>query len=452
MINLRRAVQWVCSLLFISLLLWAQALPSDLPFRLDPLTTGLVTLGTLVLTASLILVGALLVVTLLWGRLFCGWACPLGALIDAVDFVLARGPRLRGCYGFKDHLALLLLGAAAGGLFLTWALDPLNWAARTHGVLRADFPEPLLSTGIMVALLLLAATLGRRGFCRILCPLGALLGFFGRFSLTRWSHSPACTTCGKCVTGCRMAAIGDEQSTFRHQECIRCYQCAQGCPATAITFPLSRTGVPPAPDQGRRAYLLSLTGAATTAVGLRLAPNLGLAAPGARPLRPPGSVHEALFVDLCVRCGACMRVCPTRTLAPSRLGGGLLALESPVLLARRGGCLFQCNACGQRCPTGAIKPLSLEKKRAAIIGVAKVDRGRCLPHARGRPCLACHAACPLEAIKLQRSATKTRWGAPLFKIKVDPRSCTGCGLCEASCPLPGDAAIHIVVAAGRDGE
>lgn len=439
--KLRQTVQLALLLLFVSFILWPERSPGDLLFQLDPVTTGLAQLGSWAWTSAAIFVGLLLLFTVLVGRVFCGWACPLGTLSDLVDWVVGRAPRLLSLRRVKYYLLLIFVVLAAGGVALAWALDPLSWASRILDALGPRQLELGVVVGVTMIFLLVLVAFGRRAFCRLLCPLGALLAVLSRFALFRREvDEERCTGCDTCVDHCRMAAIGQELSHLR-SECVHCRECDAGCEASAVRFSYLRPTRPDLPELSRRGTLVALAGG-TAAVLLRI--GVAPARTGRTLLRPPGSVDEETFVDLCIRCGACMRVCPPGILMPARLAGGLLALESPVPVFRRGGCLHDCNSCGQVCPTGAISPLPLSEKRRFRIGEARIDEQRCLPHAHKAPCVVCLSVCPFEAIHLTRGKDKTAWGELMPLVRVDAEKCTGCGLCEAACPLPGRAAIEVI--------
>jgi formate hydrogenlyase subunit 6/NADH:ubiquinone oxidoreductase subunit I len=163
-------------------------------------------------------------------------------------------------------------------------------------------------------------------------------------------------------------------------------------------------------------------------------------------IRPPGAV-ELNFESLCIRCNECVRVCPTQGLQASFIEGGWQNMLTPKLSARLGYCSYNCNACGQVCPTAAIPPLTLEEKRHTPMGLARVDRDRCLPWAYNVDCIVCEEACPLgsKAIKLD-IAEVTNGAGEKLTIKrpyVIKELCIGCGMCEHQCPMGGEAAIRI---------
>jgi ferredoxin len=178
-------------------------------------------------------------------------------------------------------------------------------------------------------------------------------------------------------------------------------------------------------------------------------------------VRPPGATLTD-FGALCVRCGACVRVCPTQGLQPSLFEGGVQNILTPRLVARLGYCSFSCNACGQVCPTGALPRLDLVTKQQTVIGLASVNRDRCLPWAHNIPCIVCEEACPIEnkAIQLEEvEVVAAQAGEPsleavsleaqaqapvlLQRPRVLQELCIGCGMCEYQCPLGGEAAIRV---------
>jgi MauM/NapG family ferredoxin protein len=224
-----------------------------------------------------------------------------------------------------------------------------------------------------------------------------------------------------------------------------CLECAPVCAKDGQQF---RGHLAPAVwqpyDPSRRQFLAS-AGVALAVVGLS-AVEPQSEHPPASLLRPPGA-SDPDFLTQCVRCGICIKVCPTSGLQPSLTAAGWSGIWTPELVPRLGYCDFSCNDCGQSCPTGAIPPLTLEDKRQAVIGHAYVDRDRCLPWASGRSCITCEEMCPLpeKAIQLEEKEVWTPNGQPIIlqRPHVLQERCIGCGICENHCPLGGQAAIRV---------
>jgi MauM/NapG family ferredoxin protein len=197
-------------------------------------------------------------------------------------------------------------------------------------------------------------------------------------------------------------------------------------------------------DPSRR-QVLAATGAALAGVALAGVEPITQRQP-ANLIRPPGADRDG-FSALCIRCGACVRACPTQGLQPSLFEGGVQNVLTPRLVPRLGYCSFGCNACGQVCPTGAIPDLDLVVKQHQVIGLAGIDRGRCLPWAYNTPCIVCEEVCPIEdkAIKLEEVSTvDVRGDTILLQLpSVVRESCIGCGICEYKCPQGGQAAIRV---------
>ena len=164
-------------------------------------------------------------------------------------------------------------------------------------------------------------------------------------------------------------------------------------------------------------------------------------------IRPPGSVAEDDFLDQCIKCGECMKVCPTNVVQPVMLEAGLEGLWTPVLKPELGYCEYKCNMCTQICPTDAIRKMTLEEKQKVKIGLAHVDKSRCLPWAYGRACQVCYEQCPLpeKAIKLEDTKVTTAKGTTITVKQplVNAELCTGCGICQNKCPVPDQAAIRV---------
>jgi polyferredoxin len=406
--------------------------PVNLFLNLDPLNA----LGTLLSTGkiysglalSAIVIGA----TIILGRFFCGFMCPLGSLNHFVGY-LAHGKkslaekvrlnRYRKGHAIKYLvLALLLVMAAlpfAPKSLQTGLLDPIPLLTRTFNLVLVPLGENLAGRagerfhegGLVVLLIFAAIILANlaipRFFCRFLCPLGALYALLGRYSIFRiGQNANKCMECDICDQNCEGGC--EPAGTIHTGECVLCFNCLDDCPHDTISYQrkVSTAGEIRGPEVSRRAFLLTLGG------GVLLIPTVRLAA-GTRGnwdhtlIRPPGSLAEEDFLERCIKCGQCMRICPTNIIQPADLSHGVEGLWSPVLNFRIGtsGCQYNCVACGQSCPTAAIRPITLaekqgtgefEKKGPVRLGTAWVDRSLCLPWSMKTPCIVCQENCPVS--------------------------------------------------------
>jgi len=169
-------------------------------------------------------------------------------------------------------------------------------------------------------------------------------------------------------------------------------------------------------------------------------------------IRPPGAVGEEEFLARCVRCGECMKVCPTNAIQATLFEAGLAGMWSPVLKMKMGYCEYECTLCTQVCPSDAIRELMVEEKQKVKIGLAYFDRNRCLPYALARNCIVCEEHCPTpkKAIWFEEAEVQNIRGEKV-RVKqphVDPDLCIGCGICENKCPVADRAAV-IVTSAGE---
>jgi len=164
-------------------------------------------------------------------------------------------------------------------------------------------------------------------------------------------------------------------------------------------------------------------------------------------IRPPGAVAEEEFLSRCIRCGECMKVCPTNAIQPAYMQSGLEGMWTPVLDMDIGYCEFDCTLCGQVCPTGAIRELSLEEKQKIKIGQSFVDKNRCMPYAFGRPCIVCEEHCPTpeKAISVEEVEIINAAGEKIIvqQPHVDPELCVGCGICQNKCPIKDRSGIYV---------
>ncbi len=267
-----------------------------------------------------------------------------------------------------------------------------------------------------------------RFYCRFICPLGALFGVLVRWTSWRIGKDQGqCSGCELCENNCEGAC--DPFGKIHTSECLLCMNCLRACRKAHMVYGPDRSaaGEIETPPVTRRGFLTAAVAGVAAVPVLRLAGGLHDNW-NSNVIRPPGALTEEAFLDRCIKCGQCMRVCPTNVIQPTLFGAGLEGVWTPVLNFRVGtsGCQLNCIACGNVCPTAAIRPITLNEKHgvgefASVgpirMGTAFVDRGRCLPWAMDMPCIVCQENCPVspKAIYVREEFQVIRDGERLVK-------------------------------------
>jgi len=485
-VRTRRTVQVAALVVFLLLFAaaigpWRFPIPPELFLRIDPLVAAVTLLSAQTLSRSIIVSIALFALPvaalgLLTERAFCGWLCPLGTVVDISD-------RLFGVRQARRHVAVpwlkfAVLGAVGlgglAGLSLLFLVDPIVLLTRsltlgavpgTQAALKrlADLPavgpiasllpyvglpqwvyrSSIISAGILIGVLALSA-MGRRFWCRNVCPLGAMLGLMGRAAVLRLRIGQPCAGCDACVRACKMDAIkGGEKAAYISAECVSCYSCVGICPEGQISI------VGPVRHESRSVQLnvprRRVLQAGALGIGWALLGKFDVGAarsesgaPVGNPylLRAPGAAPEQEFLRRCVRCAQCIKVCPNGALQPALAEAGAAGFWTPVLVPRINYCSEPCNACAQACPTSALEPFEIREKKWLFIGTAVIDRSRCIAWNSDKVCLVCDEQCSYKAVYWQTVDGRRR---PFVNDQV----CVGCGICENKCPVGPEAAIRV---------
>jgi len=454
-----------------------EIVPVESLLILDPLVAISTAVAAKTWVWSLVFAGGILLAAVLIPRGFCGYICPLGTLIDLFDWSIGkRYTKLQvPDDGWWVHIKYYLLAGVMtcsmfgvlvsgyvaaipvitrGFLFL---FEPFQTAAS-----RGWHNVPPLNAGhfLSLGLFFLVLALGflkPRFWCKYVCPSGAVFSLGNLFRVSERKVESSCINCNKCVEICPFDAIKPDFTT-RTTDCTLCQTCGGVCPTQAIKFverwntvELKVLNDPPTHETalGRRGFMSLAAGTAAAVVGaagLAVATKaFGAGLGGAKPVlpvRPPGSVPEQEFLQLCIRCGECFKACPNNVLQPLAFEQGLEGLWTPAVKADWAGCESSCNACGQACPTGAIRPIPLEEKKVARMGLAIVNERTCLPYAGREACQLCVDECisaGYNAIEFIRVGTEVdELGLPIegsgyLAPLVSAEKCVGCGLCQTRC-------------------
>jgi len=484
----------------------------------DPFVGAMTLLSTHTVYRGLLWSLGLLAVTLVFGRVFCGWICPFGTLHHFFAWIwpsrygkgakrIEENKTHAGRQRVKYYLLYAFLAAAAAGSVIGGLFDPICVAVRAIGLavipaaqyiasvvtgaatstgvrgvqFASDHAQDFLAgsvwqtkqfyfhqtwlVGILFVAVLFMNRFIPRFWCRVLCPLGAFLGVFARFALFGMEKDHAkCTDCNLCLVHCQGADSPQGGVKWRQDECHMCLNCENACPEDVIKFRFlpQRKSAVVVPDTGRR------TAIATAAAGAALIPAARIADVidanyDHRVIRPPGSVEEREFLERCIRCAECMKVCPNNALHPAFFEAGVEGIWTPILIPRIGYCEHSCVLCGQVCPTGAIQKITEEQKmgvgqKPISVGTAFYDQGRCLPWGMSVPCIVCEEFCPtspkaiwveeVEVPKREPVAQEDGKEPKMVHLKVqrphvDPALCIGCGACEKVCPVQDKPAVYV---------
>jgi len=452
-------------------------------FRADPLVLVSYMLASKSWTWLLFPAVVTLLTTALLGRFFCGWICPLGTLLDLITASIKKSTPVQFLMGNAKYWLLLpvvfssLFGINFAGLLdpisillraITFSLYPLfgdifreGWVGlyrvigdsrdsiapaysifRDHLLPFRQTLYPLAFTSFLIfALIIFLERYETRCWCRRLCPLGTLLGLFARLSPFVRVPARLCSDCRRCRELCPTSF---DHEILQKDECILCMECRAHCPHDRIKFRVSSFASAGGGYLPERRVLLGslLSGFFVSRLFRFRQPEAQ-----ARLLRPPGVRDEQEFLQKCVRCGECLKVCVKSALYPAIMQAGIEGIYTPLVIARLGYCEYNCTLCGQVCPTGAIPNLVKEKKKREVIGKAVFDKNHCLPFARQTSCIVCEEHCPIpqKAIRSKSETQKTPDGRTvqvLVPYVVD-EICNGCGICEYVCPLEGKSGVDV---------
>lgn len=449
------------------------------------------------LSLNFLVIALLLILTLVFGRVYCSVICPMGVFQD----VIARLRRKKNKYSYSKAIhwlrytmlgifvAALLAGIPAifgilspyssygriaqnlfqpvyqwGNNLLASVAEGMDSYAFYHSdIWIRSLPVFLVALLTFVVIFILAWRNGRT-YCNTICPVGTILGFFSHFSWFKIHFDESkCRNCSLCSKNCKSSCIDYKTHTVDHSRCVSCGNCIEKCKFGALSYSHQAdshvgcgndttngtdgaTGEADAPDKGKRSFLLATTMVATAALaqeGKKVDGGLAViedkVAPDRRtPITPPGSLSARNMAKHCTGCQLCVSECPNDVLRPST---DFSTFMQPTSSYERGYCRPECNRCSEVCPTEAIRPIGHDEKSSIQIGHAVWVKKYCIPVSEGINCGNCARHCPAGAIEMVPLDPDDETSA--LVPAVNETRCIGCGACENLCPARPFSAIYV---------
>lgn len=450
-----------------------------------------------VLALNVGIIVLLILLTLVFGRVYCSVICPMGVFQDVISWL--SGQRKKKKYRFSYSpaknilrytvLTLFVIAVIAGigsfvallapyssygriannlfapiyqwgnNVFAYFAEHAESYAFYETSVWMKSLPTFIIAVVTFIAIVVLAWRNGRT-YCNTICPVGTVLGFLSRFALFRISiDTEKCNACGLCSRKCKAACIDGKRHTVDYSRCVACMDCLDTCKHGAISYrwfkqetqtknaEQTRSVDKEQINEARRSFLTAtaILATATTLKAQEKKVDGGLAAiedkkipKRATPILPPGALSARDFARHCTACQLCVSVCPNEVLRPST---DLMKLMQPEMSYERGYCRPECTKCGDVCPAGAIHPITAADKSATQIGHAVWIKKNCIPLTDGVECGNCARHCPAGAIQMVPSDPQQE-DSPKIPV-VNTERCIGCGACENLCPARPFSAIYV---------
>lgn len=439
---------------------------------------------------------ALVLLTLLFGRIYCSVVCPLGVMQDIVSWISGRRKKRKFRFSYSPEKRILRYGVLAlfiiafiagigslvallapyssygriaqnifqpvcifGNNLMAWVAERVDsYAFYSREVWLRSLPTFIIAAITLVGIGVLAWRNGRT-YCNTICPVGTILSLMARFSWFKVKvDETKCNKCGLCSRSCKSACIDFKNSKIDYSRCVVCGDCIDKCRKKALSYTHSspkkseeidkaKTVDQEVVNSARRSFLLGAAIATTSAVIAQEKKKVdgGLAeiedrqAPKRNtPLTPPGSLSAQNMARHCTACQLCVAECPNDVLRPST---DIQKLMQPTMSYERGYCRPECNRCSEVCPAGAIKPIKREDKSSIQIGHAVWIKKNCVPITDGKECGNCARHCPAGAITMINSNPKDDTSPKIPAVNTS--RCIGCGACENLCPARPFSAIYV---------
>ena len=451
------------------------------------------------LSLNILALLSLLLLTLLFGRIYCSSICPMGVYQDIVVRLSDRKSRKK--YKYKKGrnilrwsiVAALTVSSLFGFTLLPALLDPYGAFGRivthlfrplflagnnllvtiatsfnNHTFYKVNiYSFSFTATIIAVITLLTIGYIARRGgrtWCNTICPVGTILGFISRFSLFKVRFiNENCNSCGLCAMKCKASCIDITNREIDWSRCVTCFNCIESCNRDAIKYshPIKAKSKEPSTlptstkyikantlnaanpgSNSRRRFLSATMIAAATTLKLQAEEITGHLTSKREPKRkvpiaPPGALSFQNLRERCISCHLCVSKCPSHVIKPALLEYGLGGIMQPRLNFDHGFCNYNCTVCGDICPTGAIIPLTVEQKNHTAMGQVHFIIENCIVYYDETSCGACSEHCPTQAVHMVPHK------GHLTIPQTDPSICIGCGACEYICPAIPFKAIYV---------
>ena len=426
-----------------------------------------------------------ILLTMLSGRTYCSFLCPLGIGQDLFSRIGGKIKRKFRRFGFKKphtiirySILVIVMGVSIiSGIFLVTLLDPYSIFGRfmtyfgkpvvllvnnfLAGILgRFDIYTlnhipikgfSLLTYAVPIVFFLLVGILSflrGRLYCNMICPVGTLLGLISKISLFRIKFIESkCTHCGRCTVGCKSSCIDFLNQDVDVSRCVDCFNCITICPDKAISYSLlGSKSTEHKTDESKRKFvagsLLMLFGISHLARGQEKSvpvPSKESTVKESRtsPVCPPGAGSIEDFTKHCIACSLCITACPNNVLQPAVKQYGIAGLMQPVMDYHKSFCTYNCTVCTEICPTNALKPLLLEAKKLTQLGKVNFIKDNCIVKTEKTACGACSEACPTKAVYM------IPYEGNLVIPETNQDICIGCGHCEFACPTTPYKAIFV---------
>ena len=431
-----------------------------------------------VMAANLGVIVGILVITLLFGRIYCSVLCPLGVYQDIVNNLSARRKKKKMRHSFSPEkrwwrypvLGLVILAIIVGiqpfvallapysawGRIVSNIFQPVvlwinniianmsakagSYAVYPREVWLRSLPTLIIAAATLIIVTILAWKHGRT-WCNTICPVGTFLSLFSRFSMFRpVIDTDKCKSCHICEKKCKSNCIDIANHKIDYSRCVDCFDCLESCKFSAMHYKFA-WGKNEMPEQVGHDKGKASTGNPKAATGA----NGGKADEGRRAFMVGSAMVAGTLAAKAYENNSLVKMITDDGDAVIKTDGGYADVlpkkrvkpETPITPF---GSLSvkdfykRCTACGlciAECPNNVLRP-STDLNHLMQPEMA-FDRGYCRPE-----CTRCSQVCPSGAILPITPEEKTQWKVGTAVIDYDlcvTSKGTQCGNCSRHCPV-----------------